>query len=253
MPVIACQNAGRVWWYLHSNHQLWITLTWRRFVALLCWYVGQLLACIGEQFTEGEEICGIVVNMRAKQDKLCLWSKTAANEASQVDTISVVSLVLRSIVVLLLDALPADLCWCWLNIQWLMCWSYAFEPAVFWAPEWSIAKGCKFSRFCFILLITLEGLGSCLQQAVSTYLRPDQFIQKKGVGKIFFPFQSILLFFSFSSTFFHSAGLTPLEKEGTAKAMFVFASCIWLMNISTSVNGIENVMHYWIRSCNDAA
>lgn len=44
----------------------------------------QLLACIGEQFTEGDEVCGIVVNMRAKQDKLCLWSKTAANEASQV-------------------------------------------------------------------------------------------------------------------------------------------------------------------------
>jgi translation initiation factor 4E len=48
----------------------------------LCWT--QLLACIGEQFTEGDEICGIVVNVRAKQDKLCVWTKTAANEAAQV-------------------------------------------------------------------------------------------------------------------------------------------------------------------------
>ena len=44
----------------------------------------QLLACIGEQFTEGDEICGIVVNVRAKQDKLCVWTKTASNEAAQV-------------------------------------------------------------------------------------------------------------------------------------------------------------------------
>ena len=45
--------------------------------------VAQLLACIGEQFTEGDEVCGIVVNVRAKQDKLCIWTKTAANEAAQ--------------------------------------------------------------------------------------------------------------------------------------------------------------------------
>ena len=44
----------------------------------------QLLACIGEQFSEGDEICGIVVNVRAKQDKLCVWTKTASNEAAQV-------------------------------------------------------------------------------------------------------------------------------------------------------------------------
>ena len=44
----------------------------------------QLLACIGEQFDEGQEICGVVVNMRQKQDKVCLWTKTASNEAVQV-------------------------------------------------------------------------------------------------------------------------------------------------------------------------
>ncbi len=44
----------------------------------------QLLACIGEQFDEGDEICGIVVNLRARQDRLCVWTKTAHNEAAQV-------------------------------------------------------------------------------------------------------------------------------------------------------------------------
>ncbi len=43
-----------------------------------------MMACIGEQFTEGHEICGIVVNVRARQDRLCMWTKTASNEAAQV-------------------------------------------------------------------------------------------------------------------------------------------------------------------------
>ena len=47
----------------------------------------QLLACIGEQFSEGEEICGVVVNVRARQDKLCIWTKSASNEAAQVSLI----------------------------------------------------------------------------------------------------------------------------------------------------------------------
>ena len=50
----------------------------------ICAFALQLLACIGEQFTEGEEICGVVVNVRAKQDKLCIWTKSASNEAAQV-------------------------------------------------------------------------------------------------------------------------------------------------------------------------
>lgn len=48
----------------------------------------QLLACIGEQFSEGEEICGVVVNVRARQDKLCIWTKSASNEAAQVSLIT---------------------------------------------------------------------------------------------------------------------------------------------------------------------
>ena len=47
-------------------------------------FLVQIMAAIGEQFTEGEEICGIVVNLRARQDRLCIWTKTASNEAAQV-------------------------------------------------------------------------------------------------------------------------------------------------------------------------
>lgn len=44
----------------------------------------QVLGSIGEQFDDGEEICGIVVNVRPKQDRISVWTKTAANEALQV-------------------------------------------------------------------------------------------------------------------------------------------------------------------------
>ena len=39
---------------------------------------------IGEQFRESDEICGSVISIRAKQEKLALWTKTASNEAAQV-------------------------------------------------------------------------------------------------------------------------------------------------------------------------
>lgn len=42
------------------------------------------MAMIGEQFDYGEEICGAVVNVRNKQEKISLWTKNAANEAVQV-------------------------------------------------------------------------------------------------------------------------------------------------------------------------
>jgi len=43
-----------------------------------------LLAAVGEQFAEGDEVCGVVVNVRQKQDKVCLWTRTASDEAAQV-------------------------------------------------------------------------------------------------------------------------------------------------------------------------
>ncbi|KAL9452295.1 hypothetical protein AB3S75_008141 [Citrus x aurantiifolia] len=43
-----------------------------------------LLAMIGEQFDHGDEICGAVVNVRARQEKISLWTKNASNEAAQM-------------------------------------------------------------------------------------------------------------------------------------------------------------------------
>ncbi|CAH9137985.1 unnamed protein product [Cuscuta epithymum] len=43
-----------------------------------------LLAMIGEQFDHGDEICGAVVNVRNRQDKISIWTKNAANESAQV-------------------------------------------------------------------------------------------------------------------------------------------------------------------------
>ncbi|GAA0176122.1 translation initiation factor [Lithospermum erythrorhizon] len=43
-----------------------------------------LLAMIGEQFDHGDEICGAVVNVRSRQEKIALWTKNAANEVAQI-------------------------------------------------------------------------------------------------------------------------------------------------------------------------
>ena len=42
------------------------------------------MALIGEQFDKIDEICSVVASVSQKQDKLALWTKTAANEAAQV-------------------------------------------------------------------------------------------------------------------------------------------------------------------------
>ena len=43
----------------------------------------QLLATIGEVFTEGDDVCGMSVNIRAKP-RFNVWTRTAANESKQV-------------------------------------------------------------------------------------------------------------------------------------------------------------------------
>ncbi len=43
-----------------------------------------MLACIGEQFTDGDEVNGIAVVIRSRGDRIELWSRTASNEAAQV-------------------------------------------------------------------------------------------------------------------------------------------------------------------------
>jgi translation initiation factor 4E len=42
---------------------------------------------IGEQFDYGDEICGAVVSVRGKQERIAIWTKNAANEAAQVFTV----------------------------------------------------------------------------------------------------------------------------------------------------------------------
>jgi len=39
---------------------------------------------IGEQFDYGDEICGAVVCVRGKLERIAIWTKNAANEAAQV-------------------------------------------------------------------------------------------------------------------------------------------------------------------------
>jgi hypothetical protein len=69
-----CEHGGK-WTVMvpKSNKQLLDTM----------WLHG-VLGCIGEQFDDGEEVCGMVVNVRPKQDRISVWTKTAANEALQV-------------------------------------------------------------------------------------------------------------------------------------------------------------------------
>lgn len=38
-----------------------------------------LMAIAGEEFDVGDEICGAVISIRAKEDILSLWNKTASN------------------------------------------------------------------------------------------------------------------------------------------------------------------------------
>ena len=47
-------------------------------------WLNLLLAMIGEQFAESDEICGAVVSVRNRGDRLALWTKTASNEAGQI-------------------------------------------------------------------------------------------------------------------------------------------------------------------------
>uniref|UniRef100_A0A6M2EFR0 Eukaryotic translation initiation factor 4E-1 n=1 Tax=Populus davidiana TaxID=266767 RepID=A0A6M2EFR0_9ROSI len=47
-------------------------------------WLNTLLAMIGEQFDHGDEICGAVVNVRSRQEKIAIWTKNASNEAAQV-------------------------------------------------------------------------------------------------------------------------------------------------------------------------
>ncbi|KAK9182989.1 hypothetical protein WN944_026137 [Citrus x changshan-huyou] len=67
-----CANGGK--WSVTSNRKANLDTMW----------LETMMALIGEQFDEVDEICGVVASVRQRQDKLALWTKTAANEAAQM-------------------------------------------------------------------------------------------------------------------------------------------------------------------------
>ncbi|KAL0322558.1 UNVERIFIED_CONTAM: Eukaryotic translation initiation factor isoform 4E-2 [Sesamum angustifolium] len=67
-----CTNGGK--WTVTSSKKANLDTMW----------LETLMALIGEQFDEADEICGVVASVRQRQDKLSLWTKTAANEAAQM-------------------------------------------------------------------------------------------------------------------------------------------------------------------------
>lgn len=52
--------------------------------ALDTYWLHMLLALIGEQFADPSEVCGAVVSVRQKGDRIALWTRTASNESTQV-------------------------------------------------------------------------------------------------------------------------------------------------------------------------
>jgi len=67
-----------------ANGGKWTVTTLKGKPIVDTFWLHTLLAMIGEQFDEGDEICGAVVNVRARQDKIAMWTKNAANEAAQM-------------------------------------------------------------------------------------------------------------------------------------------------------------------------
>ncbi|KAK3187662.1 hypothetical protein Dsin_027223 [Dipteronia sinensis] len=67
-----CANGGK--WTVTSNRKATLDTMW----------LETMMALIGEQFDEADEICGVVASVRQRQDKLALWTKTASNEAAQM-------------------------------------------------------------------------------------------------------------------------------------------------------------------------
>ncbi|XP_051130052.1 eukaryotic translation initiation factor [Andrographis paniculata] len=67
-----CANGGK--WTVNCSRRSNMDTLW----------LETLMAMIGEQFDEADEICGVVASVRPRQDKISLWTKTAANEAVQM-------------------------------------------------------------------------------------------------------------------------------------------------------------------------
>lgn len=76
----------------------------------------QVMATIGEQFTEGDEICGVAVNIRQKGDRIEMWTRTSSNEAAQVGD-GIASVMPCNVVCLPLFSCPTHV---WENHNWYM-------------------------------------------------------------------------------------------------------------------------------------
>jgi translation initiation factor 4E len=70
----SCEHGGKWTITLNKSNQSVLDHNWLHVV----------LSCIGEHYDDGDEICGVVVNVRPKQNRISIWTKTAANEAAQV-------------------------------------------------------------------------------------------------------------------------------------------------------------------------
>ncbi|XP_073993215.1 eukaryotic translation initiation factor 4E homologous protein [Rhodnius prolixus] len=53
----------------------------RKGLASRCWE-NLVLAMLGEQFMVGQEICGAVVSIRFQEDIICVWNRTASDQAT---------------------------------------------------------------------------------------------------------------------------------------------------------------------------
>ncbi|CAM8924414.1 unnamed protein product [Rhodiola kirilowii] len=67
-----CDNGGK--WSIPSNIKTTLESMW----------LETMMALIGEQFEDADEICGVVASVRLRGDKLSLWTKNAANESLQM-------------------------------------------------------------------------------------------------------------------------------------------------------------------------
>ncbi|KAE8655589.1 Eukaryotic translation initiation factor 4E-1 [Hibiscus syriacus] len=76
-----------------ANGGKW-TVTFQKGKSDTSWFS---LALIGEHFEYGDEICGEVVSVRGKQDKIALWTRTAANETAQVNGVALLRKMTRAI------------------------------------------------------------------------------------------------------------------------------------------------------------
>lgn len=66
-----CQGGGK--WTINTRKDRIDTL-----------WLHTLLAMIGEQFDQGEQVCGAVASVRGKADRVAIWTRLASNEDLQV-------------------------------------------------------------------------------------------------------------------------------------------------------------------------